>query len=161
MRAALLLALLAAPAASPVWAACPGDTVFSCPIGKKTLEICNAKGLLTYTFGRRAGKPELIISEPLETVAYTPWPGIGRAIWDAVAFENEGVTYEVWSSFDKIDENAVLEGGVNVMEGDKTLATLTCNKGSVVYSLDAISDLKAGIGQCWDFDNRAWTTACN
>ena len=56
MRAALLLALLAAPAASPVWAACPGDTVFSCPIGKKTVEICHAKGLLTYTFGRRAGR---------------------------------------------------------------------------------------------------------
>lgn len=156
MRAALLLILLAAPA----YAACPGDTVFSCPIGKKSLEICHAKGLLTYQFGR-AGKPELIISEPLETVAYTPWLGIGRAIWDSVAFENEGVTYEVWSSFDKMDENAVLEGGINVMEGDQALATLTCNKGSVDMALDVISDLKAGIGQCWDFDNRTWTTSCN
>lgn len=155
MRAVLLL-LLAAPA----HAACPGDTVFSCPIGKKTLDICHAKGLLTYQFGRK-GKTELTISEPLETVAYTRWPGIGRAIWDSVAFENEGVTYEVWSSFDKMDENAVLEGGINVMEGDETLATLTCDKGSVAYSIEAISDLKAGIGQCWDFDARQWTTACN
>jgi hypothetical protein len=151
MRAAILVFLLAAPA----HAACPGDTAFSCPIGKKTLEICHAKGLLTYQFGRK-GKPELIISEPLETVAYTPWLGIGRAIWDSVAFENEGVTYEVWSSFDKMDENAVLEGGVNVMEGDTLLATLTCDKGSVGAALDAISDLKGGIGQCWDFDSRAW-----
>lgn len=156
MRAALLIVLLAAPA----HAACQGETVFSCPIGKKTLDICHAKGLLTYQFGR-TGKPELIISEPLETVAYTPWPGIGRAIWDSVAFQNEGVTYEVWSSFDKMDENAVLEGGINVMEGDKTLATLTCDKGSVAYSIDAISELKAGIGQCWNFGDREWTTACN
>ena len=156
MRAALLLILLAAPA----HAACPGDTVFSCPIGKKTLDICHSNDLLTYQFGAK-GKPELIISEPLETVAYTPWLGIGRAIWDSVAFENEGVTYEVWSSFDKMDESAVLEGGINVMEGDKTLATLTCNKGSVGMALDTISELKAGIGQCWDFETRAWTTACN
>jgi hypothetical protein len=155
MRAALLVILLAAPA----HAACPGDTVFSCPIGKKTLEICHAKGLLTYTFGR-GRKPELIISEPVETVAYTPWPGIGRAIWDSVAFENEGVTYEVWTSFDKMDENAVLEGGINVMEGDETLATLTCNKGSVDYSMEGISDLKAQIGQCWDMGSRSWG-ACN
>ena len=155
MRAVLLLVLLAAP----VHAACPDDTVFSCPIGKKTLEICHAKGLLTYSFGR-GGKPELIISERLETVAYTPWPGIGRAIWDSVAFENEGVTYEVWTSFDRMDETAVMEGGVNVMQGDKTLATLTCNKGSVGRGLEGLSDLKAGIGQCWDYESRSWSL-CN
>lgn len=155
MRAAFLLILLAAPAASPVWAACQGDEAFSCAIGKKTLEICYWKGMLTYRFGPE-GKPELTVNEPLETVAYTPWPGIGRAIWDSVAFKNEGVTYEVWSSFDRMDENAVLEGGVNVLQGDKTLATLTCDKGSVATALDAISGLKAGIGQCWDYEGRTW-----
>jgi hypothetical protein len=155
MRAALLLILLAAPAN----AACQGDEAFSCPIGKKTLDVCYWKGMLTYRFGRE-GKPDLTISEPLETVAYTPWPGIGRAIWDSVAFENEGVTYEVWSSFDRMDENAVLEGGVNVMRGDKMLATLTCDKGSVERGLDTISDLKAGIGQCWSYDSQSWGT-CN
>jgi hypothetical protein len=155
MRAAILLAFLAASVSGPTFAACQGEAVFSCPIGKKTLAICHAKGLLTYSFGR-IGKPELTISEPLETVAYTPWPGIGRAIWDAVAFENEGVTYEVWSSFDKMDENAVLEGGINVMQGDKTLASLTCDKGSVERGLETISDLKAGIGQCWNYDSRTW-----
>lgn len=151
MRAALLLAFLATPG----HAACQGDEAFSCPIGKKTVEVCYWKGMLTYSFGR-AGKAELIISEPLETVAYTPWPGIGRAIWDQVAFQNEGVTYEIWSSFDRMDENAVMEGGVNVMQGDKTLATLTCDKGSVERGLDTISDLKAGIGQCWDMGAQAW-----
>ncbi len=156
MRAVLLLLALTAPAQ----ATCQEEEVFCCPIGKKVVEVCAWRGELTYSFGRK-GSPELILYEPLETVAYTPWPGIGRAIWDSVAFQNEGVTYEVWSSFDKIDENAVLEGGVNVMEGDKTLATLTCDKGSVTRALDAIGDLKAGIGQCWDFDSRRWTTACN
>jgi hypothetical protein len=155
MRVALLIAVLAAPAN-----ACPGDAVFSCPIGKKTLEVCASNGLLTYSFGRE-GKPEITVSEPLETIAYTPWPGIGRAIWDSVAFQNEGVTYEVWSSFDRMDENAVMEGGINVMEGDKTLASLTCDKGSVERGLDTISDLKAEIGQCWNYETQAWDATCN
>lgn len=155
MRAALLLAVLASPAASPIWAACQEDLVFSCPIGKKVVEVCSFRGELTYTFGRE-GSPELALSEPLETVAYTPWPGIGRAIWDSVAFQNEGVTYEVWTSFDRMDETAVLEGGVNVMQGDKTLASLTCDKGSVANGLDVIGDLKAGVGQCWSPETQAW-----
>lgn len=155
MRAALFLALLATPVASPTLAACQGDQAFSCPIGKKTLEICYWKGMLTYRFGPER-QPEITLNEPLETVAYTPWPGIGRAIWDSVAFQNEGVTYEVWSSFDRMDENALLEGGVNVLEGDKLLATLTCDRGSVGTALDTISELKAGIGQCWDHGTRTW-----
>lgn len=151
MRTALLLALLAAPA----HAACQGDEAFSCRIGNKTLDVCYWKGMLNYRFGPE-GKPELTLYELLETVAYTPWPGIGRAIWDSVAFQNEGVTYEVWSSFDKMDENAVMEGGVNVMRGDKTLATLTCDKGSVGRGLDTLSELKAGIGQCFDHETQSW-----
>lgn len=151
MRAALLLALLS----SPAHATCQEEEIFSCPIGKKVVEVCSWRGEVTYSFGRQ-GSPEIILYDPLEAVAYTPWPGIGRAIWDSVAFENEGVTYEVWSSFDRMDENAVLEGGVNVMQGDKLLASLTCDKGSVTRALDRISDLKAGIGQCWDYDSRSW-----
>jgi hypothetical protein len=155
MRAALILALLASPAS----AACQGDEAFSCRIGKKTLDVCYWKGSLIYRFGPE-GQPELTIAEPLETVAYTPWPGIGRAIWDTVAFQNDGVTYEVWTSFDKMDESAVLEGGVNVMQGDTSLASLTCDKGSVAHGLDVISDLKAGIAQCWDPEGQAWGS-CN
>jgi hypothetical protein len=160
MRAALLLALLAAPLAAPAHAACQGDEAFSCRIGAKTLDVCYWKGMLTYRFGPE-GKPELTLNEPLETVNYTPWPGIGRAIWDSVAFRNEGVTYEVWSSFDRMDENAVLEGGVNVLEGDTTLATLTCDKGSVAHGLDALYDLKSGTGQCWNMESQAWTRSCD
>ena len=155
MRAALLLALLATPAS----ATCQGDEAFSCQIGKKTLEVCYWKGALIYSYGRE-GKPELTIAEPLETAAYTPWPGIGRAIWDTVSFQNEGTTYEVWTSFDKMDENAVLEGGVYVMEGETMLASPTCDRGSVAHGLDTISFMKAGIGQCWEPETQSWGN-CN
>jgi len=157
MRAALVLLALAA---SPAQATCQGDQAFSCRIGAKTLDVCYWKGMLTYRFGRE-GKPELVLNEPLETVAYTPWPGFGRAIWDMVAFRNQGITYEVWTSFDRQDENAVLEGGVNVMEGDTALANLTCDRGTARTSLDALYDLKTGIGQCWDRDAQAWTKGCD
>ena len=43
MRAALILALLAA---TPASAACHGDEAFSCQIGQKTLELCYWKGML-------------------------------------------------------------------------------------------------------------------
>lgn len=151
MRAIFLVALIATPAS----AACQGDEAFSCTIGPKTLEVCYWKGALIYSYGR-AGKPELTIDEPLETAAYTPWPGIGRAIWDSVAFQNAGVTYEVWTSFDRLDEKAILEGGVNVLQGNATLASLTCDKGSVAHNLDPIFDLKSGIGQCWNSEARVW-----
>ena len=151
MRLILAITLLAAPAA----AACQGDTAFSCRIGQKTLEVCYWKGALIYGFGPDSA-PELSITEPLETAAYTPWPGIGRAIWESVVFQNDAIGYEVWTSFDRLDETAVLEGGVNVLEGDEILATLACDKGSVTHALDTISELKAGIGQCWDYDSRSW-----
>lgn len=156
MRAALLILLLTAP----VHATCQEEELFSCPIGKKVVEVCSWQGELTYSFGRE-GSPEIILYDPLETVDYSPWPGIGRAMWYMVAFQNEGVIYEVWSSFDRLDENAVMEGGVNVMKGDDVIATLTCDKGEVNTALDRITDLKADIGQCWDYDSQTWTGTCN
>jgi hypothetical protein len=152
MRATLLLLALAA---SPAQAACQGDTAFSCQIGAKTLQVCYWKGALIYAFGPE-NAPELTIAQPLETADYTPWPGIGRAIWDSVAFTNQGTTYDVWTAFDRLDENAVLEGGVNVLEGDTLLATLTCDRGSVATALDTVGILKAGIGQCWDHESLTW-----
>jgi hypothetical protein len=150
---ALLLTLFLPTAAM---AECINDTeVFSCQIGEKTLLVCHWKGALIYSFGP-ANAPDLTIAEPLETVAYTPWPGFSRSIWSAVRFENKGISYEVWSSFDRMDENAVQEGGVTVLEGDVTLASLTCNRGSVSRDLEVISELKSSIGQCWDFASQSW-----
>lgn len=158
MRAlALFLALLPLPAA----AACQNDTeVFSCSIGAKRVQICHWKGALIYSFGSE-GMPELSIAEPLETVAYTPWPGVGSAIWETVTFPNSGYAYEVWTSAERDPEATTgLQGGVNVMQGDSIVAQLTCDPGTASNSLDAIYALKESIGQCWDFESRTWTSFC-
>lgn len=158
MRAAVLLLLLSAPAQ----AACQNDSqVFSCQIKGKTLDICHWKGALIYTFGPDA-KPDLTIAEPLETVEFTPWPGIGGSIWETVAFRNEGYSYEVFTSVER-DPDAVqgLQGGVTVIKDGAVVADLACDPGTPSNSLDVIFDLKESIGQCWDFDSRSWQTTCN
>lgn len=156
MRAVLLLALLAAPA----HAACQGDEAFSCQIGAKTLDVCYWKGMLTYRFGPD-GKPEITLSERLETVAFTPWPGIGSSLWETVAFQNDGYTYEVWTSVERDPEaSEPRSGGVRVMQGDTTVAELTCDRGTAT-SMDGLYDLKDGIGQCWDMETQSWTNVCD
>lgn len=157
MRAALFLLTLLA---SPAGAACQGDEAFSCRIGGKTLDVCYWKGMLTYRFGPE-GKPELMLSEPLETVAFTPWPGIGSSLWETVAFRNEGYIYEVWTSVERDPEaTEPRAGGVRVMQGDKTVAELSCDPGTA-SPMDGLYDLKHGIGQCWDMEAQAWTRNCS
>jgi hypothetical protein len=152
MRTALLLTLLAT---SPAHAACQGDEAFSCQIGKKSLEICYWKGMLTYRYGPE-GKPELTLDEPLETVAFTPWPGIGSSLWETAAFQNDGYTYEVWTSVERDPEaTEPRSGGVRVLQGDKTVAELSCDRGTAT-PMDTLYDLKDGIGQCWDIESQAW-----
>lgn len=158
MRAALLLFALA----TPVQAACPdGSEVFSCTIKGKPLQLCHWKGALTYSFGP-AEKPELTLSQPLQTVDFIPWPGIGSAIWETVAFPNAGYIYEVWTSVERDPEaTSGLAGGVNVLQGEALVAQLTCDPGTPSQSLDVLYDLKQSIGQCWNFDSRSWQTSCD
>ncbi len=135
MRAALFaLALIPTTAA----ARCPGDMeVMSCQIGTKVLEICYWKGAVMYSYGP-PGRSELDLATPLATADYTPWPGIGRAMWDTLAFYNRDVTYEVWSSIDRMDPKSVMEGGINVLQGGQTIAALSCNRGTVQGDLSIV-----------------------
>lgn len=155
MRAlTLLLALLPLPA----FAQCPGAEVLSCPIGKKQLELCLTGESVTYSFGP-AGKPEMQITTAITDTAYQPWSGVGRAMWDAVSFTNKGTTYEVWTSIDRLDPQAVWEGGVNVLKNGNPITSLECAKGTVRSDLTEIFAAKESAGQCWNFDSFAWQQA--
>lgn len=155
---AFLLAFLPLPAAADCL---PGGTVFSCQMGGKTLEICNETDVLIYNFGP-PGAPELIIAEPLETVTFTPWPGVGSAIWEMVTFQNEGHVYEVVTSVDRDPGgDQTLQGGVYVTKDDTMIAELYCDPGTASNALDVLWDLKESIGQCWDFETTSWQTTCS
>ncbi len=152
-----LLVLLPFPAAS----ACPNESaIFFCSVQGKPLQICHWKGALIYNYGPE-DRPELSIAEPLETVQFTPWNGIGKSIWQTVAFPNEGYGYEVWTSVERDPESTTgLEGGVNVMKDDNVVANLTCDPGTASNQLDVIYELKEAIGQCWNFNAQSWSTTC-
>ncbi|WP_372422338.1 hypothetical protein [Salinarimonas chemoclinalis] len=153
----LVLALLPLPAA----AACPGgEEVFSCSIEGRTLRLCHSDGALVYGFGP-PGKPELVLSQPLTTVDFTPWPGVGRSMWETVAFPNEGYVYEVWTSVERDPEATEgRTGGVDVLRGDVPVARLTCDPGTPSQSLDVIYELKEAAGLCWDHGASVWTRTC-
>lgn len=152
------IALLGLLTLTPAWADCAGEVIFACKIKTKTLELCLTADALRYTFGK--GQPDLTITTPLPQLDYTPWNGIGRSMWEAVRFENRGVTYEVWSSIDKLmDENdpaPIWSGGVIVSRGDATLAQLVCTTPPEPPFIDVLYDAKTAVGQCWNFDRRAW-----
>ena len=78
--------------------------ILNCQIegSKNHLILSHNEGDMIYQFGPKAA-PELELREPKDSRKYTPWNGIGRTIWEAVAFENEGYFYEVWGALDKID----------------------------------------------------------
>ena len=159
MRAILFLASLAA---SPAMAACPNESeIFSCTIDGKPLQLCHWKGALIYNFGP-VGKPELSLSQPLRTIAYTPWPGVSGTIWESVSFPNHEYLYEVWTSVDRNPASTSgLQGGINVLKGQSLVAQLLCDPGTPSQSLDVIYGLKQSIGQCWDFDSQVWSNTCN
>lgn len=154
----LVAALLPMPAAAECL---PGETVFSCQIGAKALEICYEAETLIYNFGP-PGAPELTIVEPLASAIYQPWPGAGSAIWESLTFVNGSYAYEVFTSVERNgDINAPLQGAVYVSQNGASVTDLACDPGTPSNALDVVWDLKESIGQCWDFANQSWQETCN
>jgi hypothetical protein len=158
-RPAMRILLLTLLAAFPAHAACQGETALSCQIGKKVLDVCLSGSDVTYAFGPN-GKPELKLSVPTAKADYRPWNGIGRYMGDAMAFENDGITYEVWYSVDRLEDEHRLDAGINIVENGELVAQLTCDQGSIDQRLDIIYSAKEAVGQCWNYETQAWGPPC-
>lgn len=139
--------------------ACPEETVLSCQIGRKVLELCSDGIDLTYRFGPR-GAPELQLSAALADGPVEPWPGFGSTIWEVTRFANGPYTYEVWLSVEKPrseDDDPPLMAGVNVVKGEQGVADLSCEPGTLdTDGVFAMSDAMAAAGYCWNFDAQHW-----
>ncbi len=167
MRSYVLAAVFLPLTAPMGWAACaPGqDARFHCSVkgGAKLVEVCHGGGVTQYSFGA-AGKPaELALNDPIETLDYTPWNGIGRSIYEEVAFANGDYLYTVYAAYDRLvegDDADRLSGGVVVTKADQTLAQLECDAGSISHQLDAYYDDKLNAGQCWNFETFSWSSDC-
>ena len=157
----LLLCFLLAPGL--VRAECSEETLLSCPVSgsEKQIEMCLEGDQLTYSYGH-PGKPELMLSEPLSAGTYMPWNGVGRSMWDVVAFYNDGYTYTVNWSVDRMDESLPVQAGVSVDEGGNIVVILTCAEGTAGPEFGSVlMERMQALGQCWDPTAQTWTASCN
>ncbi len=160
-------AFLLASASGAVSCPAEAETFLSCTFqdGAKYVQACIEGGNATYRYGPTGGVPELELSEPLESVAYEPWSGVGWIVWEELSFRNGDVTYSVSGSATRrpIDEDEALagpNGSLAVWRGDVEWALIVCDEGSVDFPWSpAIYDAKREAGQCWGQAERMWS-AC-
>lgn len=124
------VALAALLAGSPVLAECAGTELVSCQVkgSAKWLELCLAGSTLRYSFGPK-GAPELVLTRDIGEVVYTPWPGVGRTIWEDVQIRNKGITYAIHTWVERPLDESDPGGsgtGVAVLRGDDPLAEIEC-----------------------------------
>lgn len=162
---AILTCVLPAPAAR---ADCPaGQYLFlSCKIEDrpKYLQVCFDEQAMYYTFGPQNGPAELTLSETYDTLDYTPWPGVGRAIWESVSFTNQDFTYTVYGGFDRMFGDETEDdhphphfGSLTVTQGEQTIAELTCDRTTTTFSWpEEIFGHKEAAGFEWDYSESSW-----
>lgn len=150
--------------AAPVGAiACPNgaQTLVSCSLrqGALYLETCLLGDYATYAYGKTGLRPELALARPVTQVDMTPWPGIGRYIWEDFTFFNGDVSYQVFYSIDKLAEaGSGLTAGLTVRQGAQTLAEFSCDEASVVtagYGLP-LFEAKQLAGQIYSLETQSW-----
>ncbi len=156
---------------SPAFAQCAdgADTFLACRIegSERRLEVCLASQNLTYRFGP-PGAPELTLSAPVTAIDYTPWPGIGRTIYEELTFRSGDYRYVVFGGIEREHDATTGEiiptrfGGVSVLPGaDETpLAAFHCAEGTVDFPWsEAIGDAKRLMGLTFDRQVQRWVPA--
>jgi hypothetical protein len=115
-------------------------TIFSC-IGSsgRTIEVCDRKNTIVYTFGKKDERPEILVSAPRGETSTYQWKGIGRVRTYAVSVPDGATTYRVFFSWDSLAPNAEPEAGVEVQRDTTTIATVTCAKNhKILQELEGI-----------------------
>lgn len=144
------------------------ETFLTCEIGlkRKALDICYNDQIVTYSFGP-IGVPELVLTETVASIDYTPWPGVGRAIWEEVTFQNGDYRYTVFAGFERLfGEMSDVDlpnphfGGVTVRIAGEIIADLQCIPGTTEAPWgDALFRAKEAMGLTYDHGRRMWIEA--
>jgi hypothetical protein len=141
MKFMVSASVLAALFATNGYADCAkgSQTLFFCNTAKgKQITVCDADKTINYSFGK-AGKPELEIKAPRDTSSTFQWHGIGSSISYAVDIPNGNITYNVFWSTDKNDEQHGIEAGVNVFINKELKTTVHCISKGMVNNLEGIN----------------------
>ncbi len=148
MRIPIILAALLLPAcavqAAPNCAPSKASVLFHCKIqgSSREVTICDLpNNQYLYTYGKPGQTPELEIQRGQSEVVYTPWNGVGSAIWARLGFRNKGYFYDVSRSIQKGGESPP-EGSVEIYKtgNDTPIASKHCQTGTVLGDLDGLWD---------------------
>lgn len=161
----LIMASLASTTAAQAACGPEQETFLTCQIegGRKTLSVCYDDTTVTYSYGLD-GAAELTLTEPISTVSYTPWPGVGRAIWEEVTFQNGNYRYTTYAGFDRMfgDETEANHptphfGGVVVERDGVLIVDLDCIRNTVDAPWgEGLYLAKRTLGLDWDPATAAW-----
>ena len=146
----------------PTLANATETNILTCTVGSKQLSLSIQDDLIIYTFGP-PGKPELVLEEPVATVDFQPWNGLGSTDADAVSFYNQNYSYTVvtTSSYENFRSGIHYHDITIWVERDgKNLASLNCKEELAGNPLDYLREAKAAIGQCWNREQQRWLDNC-
>ena len=131
--------------------------LFSCSFssGNKVAIVCGTGEQARYRFGRTGRMPEVSLLQSLTDV-YVPWMGVGRYKNEAITFENNGSTYKIYSSTDRLGDDLYLSAGIDIIQSDKIITNMTCDKESAEVAIPEASNLLESFGQCWSRENGIW-----
>ena len=119
-----------------------GTTTFACMIEKnsKIVSLCvNNNKIMRYRYGASFSTPELeLYASAADNFDGFYNHGVGRYLWHAATFPNAGYSYVVSFSVDRLDENHPIEGSIQVLKGDKSVASLQCGENSIYNNMDIL-----------------------
>ena len=142
-----------------------GTALFHCTVeaGRKTADVCVQGGVAVYRFGPKGGEADLLLARRAEDVDMTPWPGVGRTIWEDMTFRNGDHSYTISRAMDRMiaqddpEQSPDMRGTVVVSKGKDTPSELECDPGSVTFGdFYPLFEAKESAGQCWNRETFEW-----
>ena len=113
------------------------STIFSCTTKKqKHVEVCDLGKTISYSFGKKNGKPELAINIPRDAASTNQWDGMGAVRSYSVNIPNGKTVYSVYWLYDRNAD--YIEGGINVETNGKSVANVICKADTVEQNLEGI-----------------------
>ncbi len=146
MKSPLLPALLIA-LGLPVHA-CDTGVIFACDLKPNGhISLCLHEKLVTMDLATD-GK-NIVASEPLSTVDYQPWNGIGSTDVAVVTFDVDGQKFDVASGRDTMGEGSRELWSVSVWQDTDDDQGSECKTTFAADVLTTLGDGKRLIDQCW------------
>lgn len=140
-----------------------GQPLFDCTFegGSARARVCLQDDTAYYAFGPDGGAPDLVLARKVGDIDVTPWPGIGRTVWEELTFRNGAYDYRLSYAFDKMDEEEPVSGSLFVSRDGAEIAQLTCDADSVAaYDLYPLYEAKEAGGECFT-PGEGWSASCD